>query len=37
MSEGPESALQLMALVPGIEAPVGCEASLVSCFDPIIT
>jgi hypothetical protein len=36
MSEGPESAPPLMALVFGNWAPVEYEANLVSYFDPVI-
>jgi hypothetical protein len=37
MSEGFESAPPLMALLPGVGAPVECEANLVSYFNPVIT
>jgi hypothetical protein len=37
MSEGPERAPQLTALLPGVRAPVECEAKFVSYFDPVIT
>jgi hypothetical protein len=37
MSEGSESAPPLMALVPGVRAPIEYKANLVSYFDPVIT
>jgi hypothetical protein len=37
MSEGHESASPLIALLPGVKAPVEYEANLVSYFDPVIT
>jgi hypothetical protein len=37
MSEGPDIAPPLMALLLGDEAPVECEANLVSYFDPVVT
>jgi hypothetical protein len=36
MSEGPDSAPLLMTLLPGVEAPVECEANLVRYFNSII-
>jgi hypothetical protein len=37
MSEGPKGVPLLMALLPGVEVPIECEANFVSYFDPIIT
>jgi hypothetical protein len=37
MSEGPSCTPLLVALLPGVRAPVEYRANLVSYFDPVIT
>jgi hypothetical protein len=37
MSERPDSASSLIALLIGVEAPVEFKANLVSYFDPVVT
>jgi hypothetical protein len=37
MSDGPKSMPSVMALLPGIGAPIEYEANLASYFNPVIT